>query len=115
MRELAIALGIAGAITALVLIVSLPFGQAVGTGLWLVGVGLSVGIPAGVVYHVLLHKELRRAGHVPRDWIWRPTELNSTLSDYGRRRVMPACWIGAAGCGLAFFGLAVLFMSMMLD
>ncbi len=65
--------------------------------LWLIGVGLMVGVPTGVLYHIGLARALGRRGLLPRGWYWRPIELNALLEPPERSRVLTWCYLGATG------------------
>ncbi len=75
-------------------------------GLGLLVLGLGVGIPTGVVYHVLLH---RAAGaQLPRRWWLHPTNHHDLIPAERRRVVLGWCYTGAAGCGVALIGCGLI-------
>ena len=74
----------------------------------LVALGLFVGMPAGVVYHVQLHQELRAVGQLGARWWLQPIAQHVHLDDAGRERIRFMCGLGAAGCGVAFVGCLVI-------
>lgn len=115
MRETLLVTLMAAGLAALAALGRMPLGQAVLVGGWLIGGGLVVGVPAGVLYHVQLRRELARAGGVPRGWIWRPTELHAVVPEHDRMRFLPSFWLGAVACGVVFFGCAVVFIAAMSD
>ncbi len=81
------------------------------TGVALVVVGLVVGIPGGVVYHVVLSRVLaRRRALTPRWWL-APTALHERLRSDERRAVMPWFWAGAAGFALIVLGAVLVVAS----
>ncbi|MFW6369054.1 MAG: hypothetical protein ACOC0J_00540, partial [Myxococcota bacterium] len=104
MREILIALGIAGSLAALVVLGRMPFPGALATGAWMIGGGLLVGVPAGVLYHVALYRAVRRHAEIPRGWLWRPTELHVLVPEEERRSFLPPFLVGAAACGIIFLG-----------
>ncbi len=111
MREALLVLLIAVALAMLATLGRMPFEQAIIVGGWLIVLGLLIGLPCGVLYHVLLHRALTRAGGAPRGWIWHPTKLHDGVPRSERARFMPSFWTGAAACGLVFFGCAVVFVA----
>lgn len=72
-------------------------------GLWLVGIGLAVGLPASAVYHALLRQSLVRVDALPARWYWNPTALHGEIPPRDRLRVLGFCFVGAAG----FVGILV--------
>jgi hypothetical protein len=75
----------------------LPVESVLLTGVWLMGAGLVVGLPASAVYHVLLRQSLLRREALPAGWYWNPTALHSLVPPHERRRVLAFCFVGAAG------------------
>jgi hypothetical protein len=115
MREVTLAVGILGGLALLSGLGRLPFENVLILGGWLVAGGLGVGLPAGLVYHVALRRELLRAGALPRGWVFRPTSFHDGLEGDGRRRVLPAFFVGAVACGAVFLGCALLFVAAMTE
>lgn len=70
-------------------------------------VGLAVGIPGALVYHLRLRLCLLQIGPLPRGWWVSPFGLHTRLSSGQLDWVLPPCWIGAAGGALAFLGCLV--------
>lgn len=66
-------------------------------GLLLVALGLAVGVPFGLVYHLRLREGLLRAGGVPRGWWLSPTRHHARLDREALARLRPAFLLGAAG------------------
>lgn len=106
MLELAVAAAIA-----VVLIVSAAGEGAVrllfAAGGAAVALGLAAGIPAGVGYHVALHRALAALGAVERGWWWRPTSYHARLPAAARAVVMPWFRAGAAGFAVTLAGCAL--------
>lgn len=78
-----------------------------GAGLLLVWIGLLVGLPAGVVYHVALYRVLAHRGALGPRWWLRPTSFHGQLDPAGRRRVMRWFRVGAAGFLAIVIGAAL--------
>jgi hypothetical protein len=77
-------------------------------GFWIVVAGLAFGLPTGAVYHLELHRSLRRAGRLPRRWWLQPTSHHRLIPEEDAFRVLAWCGAGALGCGVAFVGCAVI-------
>ncbi len=77
------------------------------TGFWLVVAGLVFGVPTGAVYHVALHRALRRADDLPPRWWWNPTAHHHRLPPGDRFRVLAWCGAGALGFLIAVLGCVV--------
>jgi len=77
------------------------------TGLSLVGAGMALGLPTGLLYHVLLYRALRSRGVVPERWWLRPTSLHDDIPDEQRGRVLFWCALGAAGFLVIVLGLVI--------
>lgn len=75
-------------------------------GLGLLVLGLVVGIPTGVVYHVLLHRAC--GARLPARWWIHPTEHHDLIPAERRRAVLAWCYTGAAGCGVALLGCGLI-------
>jgi hypothetical protein len=69
-------------------------------------VGLLVGIPTGLWYHVALGRVLGARGELPERWWLRPTALHDALAPSELERVMPWFYIGGAGFALTIAGCA---------
>lgn len=69
--------------------------------------GLGFGVPAGLLYHVALHRALWSQGRLPPGWWLRPTRLHDELAAEDRFRVLAWCWIGAAGFLVTMLGCVV--------
>ena len=70
-------------------------------------VGLFGGGGAGIVYHVMLRRALRRLGAPARGWLWSPVSCHALLDDQGRRDVLRWFGLGAAGFFVCVAGLGL--------
>ena len=96
--EILLTVGLLGALGSLVLGLQVLSVEALlGAGLWLVGVGLVVGLPASAVYHALLRRSLLRVDALPSRWYWHPTSLHGRIPAPDRPSVLGFCAVGAAG------------------
>lgn len=110
-------LALAGALALLLvgaaaLLFWVPWGWLLAAGITLAALGLLVGVPTGLVYHVRLRAVLAHAGALPARWWLHPTRLHERIDQARRRYVMWPFHAGAAGflaiiigCGLAVVGL----------
>ncbi len=73
-------------------------------GLWVLAVGLLVGIPTGLWYHVALYRELAPRMTLPPRWWRAPVELHALLTPVELRRVRPWFRAGAVGFLLCCVG-----------
>jgi hypothetical protein len=81
-------------------------------GAWVLAVGWGLGLPAGITYHVLLYRTLSKDGEMPGRWILRPGQLNRSLGETDRRRVMPWWYAGGGGFLLIVIGLVLVAIGM---
>ncbi|MDP1769914.1 MAG: hypothetical protein Q8L74_14070 [Nitrospirota bacterium] len=73
-------------------------------GLWVLAVGLLIGIPTGLWYHVTLYRQLAPRVTLPPRW-WRdPVAWHAQLSPSDFRPVRPWFLLGAAGFVLCCLG-----------
>ena len=107
MRELTLVVAIILGLLGLGALAQLPFELGLQWGLRLTALGLALGVPTGLVYHVQLARALRRRGGLPRGWYWHPLALHPLLRPEERPRVLLWCGLGAAGFGVTALGLAV--------
>jgi hypothetical protein len=77
-----------------------------------IGLGIALGIPGGVVYHVLLRRELLRLTALAPGWIWRPTSFHGALDEPGIARIRPWFLVGGSGFGLIVLGTSLLVVTM---
>ena len=73
-------------------------------GLWVLAVGLLIGIPTGLWYHVVLYKQFAPRTTLPPRWWRAPVELHPLLTPQEFRRVRPWFVAGAAGFVLCCIG-----------
>jgi hypothetical protein len=83
------------------------------TGAAAIVIGLVLGVPAGIVYHVKLFRELSALGAVEPGWWWRPTSHHDRLPEQARRLTMPWFGAGAAGFLLAVGGCALILAALL--
>jgi len=101
----AIFFGLLGALGAVFL---LPW-QVLGiAGLWIVGIGVMVGVPAGIAWHVALYLALHPRGLLHEGWYWRPMDLHDLLEPGEARPILALCYLGAAGFFAILFGAMLL-------
>lgn len=76
----------------------------------LIAVGLAIGVPAGLIYHLLLARGLRAAGADARRWWLRPTGFHAALAPADVRRLLPWFRVGAAGFLVVVIGCVFLLL-----
>lgn len=114
MLETLIAAGIVGMLALVMLLPKFISGWVLlKASLVMVVVGLAVGIPAGIQYHLVLVKHW--PGARPKRWWIDPSSLHVRLLDSGRRAIKPwwvlgglGWWVAMAGCLVAFVGALAL-------
>lgn len=74
------------------------------SGVGAIGLGLAVGVPAGVVYHLKLHRALSVGRVAARRWWWNPTGYHDRVPDRERQSMMRWFRAGAAGFLVAIAG-----------
>ncbi len=99
-------LGVAGVI-AMMSLASMPWTILVQGGAILAALGLLVGLPTGIAYHVKLRRELERCGFAVAGWWLHPTSHHGYLDEAGRRAIGPMYRWGGTGCGVVFLGCFV--------
>ncbi|MGD8318488.1 MAG: hypothetical protein PVH21_16420 [Myxococcales bacterium] len=108
MREL----GLVVAIVALMCVASgmwlAPWETLYEGGIWVTAAGFVLGVPTGLVYHVLLYRALQPRGQLPRGWYWRPLRFNALLQNGERASVMAWCYAGAFGFAVICVGLLMM-------
>lgn len=107
MRELAIVLGLLLVLGALALAVQAPLLEAIALGTWTGLFGAAFGVPAGLGYHVALHRALSRRGALPRGWLLRPLDLHPRLDPAERPLVLGLCYLGATGFVVICVGIGI--------
>lgn len=75
-------------------------------GLVAVGIGLAVGVPAGLWYHVILRRQLLTKGPLPERWWVSPVQYHERLRIEERRTFLPWFYVGGAGFVLIVVGAA---------
>lgn len=106
-------IGVALAVVALfLLVVATTAAVSVMSLVWLgvavIAVGLTLGLPAGVGYHVAMHRGLADSRvHAP-NWWWSPVRYHTQLDAASRKRVQPWFIAGVLGATLALAGCALL-------
>ena len=105
--------GIAGAVVALFVGVvmaaaALPVMTLIWTGALTIIAGMTLGLPAGVGYHLAMHRGLASAGIRAPKWWWSPVRYHGQLDARSRSSVMPWFVAGVLGATLAFVGCAIL-------
>jgi hypothetical protein len=85
--------------------------------LWCAGgvmaLGIVLGVPGGIVYHVLLRRELMRLSALVAGWIWRPTAFHDALDEPGIARIRPWFLLGGFGFLLIMLGGALLVVTLL--
>jgi len=89
------------------LVLALPPVTVLWVALATLSCGALLGLPFGLLYHLRLREELRRAGDLPRRWYVHPTQFHERLSDAALARVWPSFRLGALGFGLMMLGCAL--------
>lgn len=95
------------------LVASLPPLALVWTSVAVTALGCLLGIPGGVVYHVVLRRELLKRGALHREWIWRPIQQHAHLDDAALARIRPWFASGALGFALIMIGLALMTLTLL--
>lgn len=105
MLELLLVLGSLVGFCAIALITVLVTPQImIELGLWVLAVGLLIGIPTGLWYHVVLYKQLAPRTTLPLRWWRAPVELHPLLTPHEFSRVKPWFVAGAVGFVLCCLG-----------
>jgi hypothetical protein len=73
-------------------------------GLVTLALGLLVGVPTGVWYHVLLYRILSLRMALPPRWWWSPVDLHPHLTEQEMTRLKPWFTIGGVGFALSLVG-----------
>src|SRR4030065_406454 len=75
-------------------------------------IGLTLGVPIGAYYHLLLFQRIKLLGRELKGWWISPRTYHAYLPEKERRILNRWFWIGAVffniamiGCGLVFIGL----------
>jgi hypothetical protein len=70
--------------------------------------GLTLGVAAGIGYHVALYRALGPLGKLRAGWLWRPTGHHALLTAAQRRAVMPWFYAGVTTMVMALSGCALI-------
>lgn len=76
-------------------------------GVLLVAAGLALGVPTGLVYHLMLYRSLRRVDALPARWWLHPTSLHHAIPREDRGVVLGWCYVGALGFVVIMVGLTI--------
>ena len=90
-----------------------PWPLLVQGGAALAGLGLLVGLPTGVAYHVQLRRELGRCGQLAERWWLHPTGQHRYLDEAGARAIRLMFRLGGGGCGVVFLGCFVVMIGVL--
>jgi hypothetical protein len=77
------------------------------------GLGVLLGVPGGLGYHIVLRRELIRVSALTPGWIWRPVSFHAVLDERGMGRVRPWFLAGAYGFLLIMAGGALLLVTVL--
>jgi hypothetical protein len=113
-RETFLALLIIGGLLATGYVITLAWEQALSLSLILVAAGFALGVPTGVVYHILLRRALLEVDALPRDWYWRPISLHERVPPHRLPAILAWCYTGAFGFVVIVAGILVLVLSVLL-
>lgn len=105
MRETLLAIGLFGLLAASAAAVQfLDWTFWVWAGVACIAIGLVIGVPAGVWYHVVLHRALAPRGVLPKHWIWNPTGQHKLLTEGERPGVLGWFYVAAASWSVSVLG-----------
>ena len=102
MLEITLALVAVVVIGFAVMLITPPFVTTVGMGALLLG--LLVGVPTGLWYHVLLYRFVSAKTLVPRLWWLSPSELHRHLNEAEQQHIAPWYRVGGLGFVLSALG-----------
>jgi hypothetical protein len=112
MAEAALVFAVVGSLVVLGLMATLlPVESLLLSGACCILLGIVLGVPAGMFYHLKLYRWLAANGGVPRGFIWHPTRYHARLSPDAWKRVMPWFAAGAAGFVLIMLGCVIVALS----
>jgi hypothetical protein len=95
-------LGVAGFLLPLI-----PWLALIQLGVAGIAIGLALGVPTGLVYHVKLARLLASRRELPPRWWVAPTRLHSRLREGERRAVLGWFFLGGAGFVITLAGCAL--------
>ena len=76
--------------------------------------GLVFGLPAGIYYHIVLHRSLSPRGLLPPRWWWSPVRYHRHLAESERARVLKWFYAGGVGFALIVLGGGVTLVGILL-
>jgi hypothetical protein len=106
MWELLITLAILGALVGMPVLLLIPMQTAAPLFTGLIVVGMGVGVPTGVVYHVMLWRTLQAWGQSTRGLVWNPVPLHDRVPAAARGPFLVWFWIAGGAFVLVVLGLA---------
>ncbi len=107
--EILIVLGVMAALAAVVWV---PWALLIQSGVALVAIGLCIGVPTGLAYHVKLRSCLLESAALPARWWLEPVRLHQRLDAEALRRVLPWFYAGGLGFLITALGLALALLSL---
>jgi hypothetical protein len=113
MLELGIvALSVLGLLGLSLVVLYVPPMAVLATAGALTALGLVLGVPLGLYYHVVLRRELVRLSLLTPRWYMAPQKLHGALDEAGRGRVLPWFYAGGAGFLVIVLGLLLAVVSL---
>lgn len=101
---------VALALGAMMTLALVPWPWLLEAGALLTALGLLVGLPPALVYHLRLRAALLRQDALARRWWVEPARLHRHLGPADRRRVLPWFVAGAAGFVVVVVGCALVLL-----
>ena len=89
------------------LAIFIPLKALAASSLALMALGLVAGVPSGLLYHVLLRRELLQQGALPSDWYWHPQRYHAGLGRVASARLRPWFLAGALGFLMIVLGFVL--------
>ena len=112
MRELGVAISILGLLFGVAFVGQQPWEEVMDWGWRSISIGMFVGVPTSVVYHLGIYLALSRRGPIPRGWLWRPLGLNAALSSRERLWIVPWAYVGGLGFVIVVLGIDLVGVAM---
>ena len=75
-----------------------------------IAIGLLVGVPAGIRYHLLLYRALAPQGRLEKGWYWHPLRYDKQLTPPEHEPVLFWCRLGALGFVVLCLGVVAGFI-----
>ncbi len=107
--EILIALGSVAALAAAVWV---PWALLLEGGAALAAIGLLIGVPTGLAYHLKLRACLLERDALSARWWLEPVRLHDRLDVHARRRVLPWFYAGGLGFLITALGLVLALLSL---